>query len=217
MRDHARAGFDIALAAVPTVGGPAQMFLEALFAPAIQKRRDRWFARLEEVIVELQARVANLDPDALAENEEFVSAVMEASRIAMGTHLEAKLDLLKNCLINLGLGNTNGHFLDRQMFKWVEDLSPEHFLVLQYLSNPRGWYDTNGIPDPSFYMGSPMNLLEAADLPVKGHVLDIVLTELNSRRLIDSGSIGTGMTAQGMWQSLTLPLGRQLLDFVRDV
>jgi hypothetical protein len=40
------------------------------------------------------------------------------------------------------------------------------------------------------------------------------LRDLQDRALADSGSVGTTMTGEGVWQAMTTELGRQLLDFV---
>lgn len=216
-RDNVRVGADAAIAAVPVIGGSLQVLVDAVLAPSLEKRRDEWMRRLGEVVEELSARLEGFDPSSLSENEAFVSAVIDASRIAVGTHLEEKLEQLKNCLVNLALGKGSGDFLDKQMFRWVDELSPEHFLVMEYLADPRGWYAAKGVDAPNLYMGSPMNVLEASGLPIRGNELDIVLSDLGTRRLAHTSSMGTGMTAQGMWQPLLAPLGQRLIEFVRLV
>jgi len=215
MRDRARTGADIAVAMVPVIGGSLQSLLRAILQPSFEKRQELWLSDLGEVVEEIRNRVEGFDTELLAENEAFASAVIEASRIAMGTHLEAKLELLKNALINLALNRSSGDFLDKKMFRWVDELSPEHFLVLAYLENPRGWYRSRSIEEPNLHMGSPSALMAGARLEIAQTELEIVLRDLDARGLARVGSMKATMTGEAAWQPLLTDLGIKLLNFVR--
>lgn len=217
LRDHVRTGIDAGLAAVPVVGGPVQVLVDAVLVPSIDRRREAWLRKLGELVNELSERIDGWTPDALSDDEPFVSAVVEASRIAMGTHLEEKLNLLKNCLANMALSTARDDFLDLQMFQYVDHLTPEHFVVLQYLDNPGAWFDARDIARPSIHMGAPRSVLIHARLPVAGVALEIVLRDLNDRGLADTGSLGAMMSEAGVWQGRVSDLGRALLEFVREV
>jgi hypothetical protein len=216
-RDYARAGADAGIAAIPVIGGSLQVLAESVIAPSLTKRRDTWFRKLHELMSELHAKVDGFDPESLAGDEVFVTAVSDASRIAMGTHLEEKLDLLKNCLAHMAVDEGRDDFLDLQLFRFVDELTPEHVVVLQYLNNPGAWFDAKRIERPSLAMGSPSHLMNAAGMPVTGVALEIVLRNLNDRGLANTQSLKTTMTADGAWQSLTTELGRDLLEFVSSI
>lgn len=217
LRDHVRTGVTAGVAAIPYVGGSVQILADAVIVPSLTKRRDRWLTKLGEVVNELQERDPDFDPSSLAGDEAFVTAVADASRIAMGTHLEAKLDLLKNCLVSMAVESERDEFMDLQMFRFVDDLTPEHFTVLQYLASPGAWFDAKGLTRPNLSMGSPSSLMRQAQLPVSGAALDIVLRDLNDRGLVDTGSLGTTMTGTGVWADRITPLGSELLAFVRNI
>lgn len=216
-RDHVRTGVDAGVAAVPVVGGPAQVLIDAVLIPSIDKRREAWLRKLGELVNELSSRIDGWTPDALAEDESFVSAVIEASRIAMGTHLEEKLDILKSCLATMAAAERRDDFLDLQMFQYVDQLAPEHFVVLQYLHNPGAWFDARAIERPSVHMGAPRGLFSRARLPVSGVGLEIVLRDLDDRGLAETSSLGAVMSEGGIWQSRVTELGSALLEFVREI
>jgi hypothetical protein len=217
VREYARAGIEAGIAAVPVVGGPLEVLVDAVLAPSLAKRRDRWFQTLADLVSELQTKIEGFDVEALAGDEVFVTSVVEASRIAMGTHREEKLLILKNCLVHMALAQSRDDFFDLQLFRFVDEMAPEHFLVLQYFANPSAWYESKGIRQPNIFSGSPGAIMDTAELPVAGAALGIVIRDLSDRGLINSQSLRTVMTAAGAWQALATELGNQLLRFVSEL
>jgi hypothetical protein len=55
-------------------------------APAIARRRDQWFKELADGLEQLEDNVEGFKITNLEHDEEFVSAVIEASRSAISTH-----------------------------------------------------------------------------------------------------------------------------------
>lgn len=216
-RDYVRTGIETGVAAIPVVGGSIQVLAEVVLAPALTKRRDRWFKQLHEMMVELQARVDDFDPQVLAEDEAFVTALGEASRIAMGTHLEEKLEMLKRCLVRMAVDQNRDAFLDLRFFRYIDELDPEHFVILKYLMNPGAWFDAKGIARPSIVAGSPKSVMGEALLPLSGVPLELALRDLADRMLADVGALGVTMTEHGIWESRVTDLGRELIEFVEEI
>ena len=215
-RDHLRTVLDAGIATVPVVGGSLQVLIDAVIAPSLERRRDAWFRKVEQMLNELSDRQA-FSVDALLGNDEFVSSLIHATRIAAGTHLEAKLDMLKNALKHLAVSEGAGEFMDRHMFGLVEALSPEHVVVLRYMSDPIGWYETHDIPRDTLTMGTPRQVMDEAELPVVGIVHATVLSDLQQRGLADTGRLDIPAAGDGLWQSLLTDLGHTFLTFVTDV
>jgi hypothetical protein len=213
-RDRLRAAVDMAIATIPYAGGALQILFDEVLQPNFEKRREEWLKRLGEVLEEIRSRMAGFDPASLESNEQFVSAVSQASRIAMGTHRQEKLEMLKDSLVNLVIHGSGGDLVVTRFLRFIEELEPEHFLVLKYLASPEKWYADKGIPKGSHYMGAPRAIMASAGLPVTGAHLELVLRDLDTNGLARTGSIGTMMTEQGMWQAMTTDLGNQLLAFV---
>src|SRR5438067_9923702 len=154
-RDRLRAVVDAAIATIPYAGGALQVLFDEVLQPNFEKRREEWMRKLAEVLEELRSRMEGFDPASLESNEQFVSAVSQATRIAMGTHRQEKLDMLKDSLVNLVIRSGSSDLIVARFLRFIEELEPEHFLVLRYLSSPEKWYADKAIPKGSIYMGAP--------------------------------------------------------------
>ena len=130
LRDHADAGLRAVLSVLP-FGGAIVELVNAVIVPSLERRQGQWFQKLAEVLEEIRSKVDDFDVDQLAGNELFVTAVIEASRIATTTHREEKLDILKNVLVRLALDTESDDFPALQMLRFVDALTPEHFVVLK--------------------------------------------------------------------------------------
>jgi hypothetical protein len=212
--DRIRMAADAGIAAIPMVGGTAQILIDGVITPSLIRRRDKWFEKLGNVLEDLQVRLEGFDVRDLAGNEEFVSGVMQASRIAMMTHEEEKLEFLRNCLANLAVASP-GDLLAARFLRFVDELSPEHFLVLTYASDPRGWYQRKGLRHDQISIGAAMQVLRGANLPVTGPQLSLVLGDLDRAGLAVTASLNTMATGQGMWQAFATDLGTQLVAFIQ--
>lgn len=93
-------GAKVLVAGVPVVGGSVAELLELLLGPAVTRRRDEWLRRLADVLNDLTDRLEGFDPRSLSQNEPFVTAVVQATIIAIKTHDQEKLRSLGNALVN---------------------------------------------------------------------------------------------------------------------
>lgn len=122
--DRVKVATEAGASLVPVVGGTLAVTLGALIPSTLERRRHGWEAWVDQSLSELVQN--GLDLDALAEDERFVTAVIQTTRIALGTHLEAKLRLLAGCLTSVAL-DPPSDFLTSRFLRWVDDLSVEHF------------------------------------------------------------------------------------------
>ncbi len=212
-KDLARQLGKAAVAGVPVAGGPGAELYDLVVPSSFNRRRDGWYEHLADVVNELTKRGVNIED--LVDDEEFVTAMIQASRIALGTHIEQKLELLKNAVVNMALPERPPDFLAARYLSWVDELSPEHFVVLTYAADPEAWFAGKDQTFPDIYMGAPISIFRQAGVGVDGDVLDVVLRDLGDRALANTGSLGTTMTGQGARQAWATDLGRQLIDFVR--
>jgi hypothetical protein len=211
-KDRVRALAKIGMSAVPYVGGPGAELIELVVPSSLMRRRDDWLRRLAEVVDELRAR--DVDFEAIVDDERFATALIEASRIALGTHIEEKLHLLKNAIVNMAMPDAPPDFLAARFLRWIEELSPEHFIVLTYGADPADWFDHHGIEKQDYVIGSPRQVMADAKVPVAADALPVVLRDLNDRALADTGSMGAMMSGAGGWGPWVTDLGRHLTRFV---
>ena len=216
LEDKARQGLRVGVAAVPVVGGSVNELMDLVIAPSLERRRDTWFRKLRELVAELQAR-PDFDLQNLTADDVFVTAVVEASRIAAGAHIDAKLDLLQNCLSTLAVTPDRDDFLAMQFIRYVDELEVEHFLVLEYLRNPSAWYDAKRIERPTLMSGSRSTILQRAGLPIEGAALDIAIRDLSDRGLIRAEMLNGQVSGGGLWSDIASPLGTSLLRFVKII
>jgi hypothetical protein len=127
--DHAHALARAGIGSIPLVGHAAVELFKAIVTPPIERRRDRWMEEVAETLNELQERY-NLLPEQLAENEAFISVLLEASQIAVRTHERVKLDALRNAIKNAALDLSPDGTREHMYLRLVEDLAPAQIALL---------------------------------------------------------------------------------------
>jgi hypothetical protein len=196
---------------VPFGGAAAELF-DVVLQPSLERRQEAWLAKLGEVVVELRKR--QLDLADMVEDESFTTVAIQASRIALGTHLEEKLALLKACILNMAMPEAPDDFLALTFLRYVDELTPEHFLVLTYGRDPIMWFEQRGQKRNSYREASVrVPMMEADGLGASGLALDLILGDLSNRMLMQASA---SMTEHGdeVYRPLTTDLGNLLLDFV---
>ena len=79
-RELTQSGTETILNLVPVVGGTIATTLTAALNYRPSDRREKWFSELAAAVNELQERFEAFDPETLAENEQFLDAVVTATR-----------------------------------------------------------------------------------------------------------------------------------------
>lgn len=115
-------------------------------------------------------------------------------------------------MIHSALPDRPADIVTSRFLRFVDELDPEHFVLLAYLRDPAGHFERNNIPKPNIAMGGTKSVFDAAQISIP--YLDIVLRDVGDGGLADSGSWNTVMTGGGAWAARTTPLGNELLDFV---
>lgn len=219
-RQLAHTGAEMIVNMVPVFGGTMAVALTIALNHTLNKRRERWFTRLAEAVDELQGRFAGFDPDALAENEAFVDAVVTATRIVDRTSQEEKIEVLRNAVLNSALPTAPHEDVQQLYFTMIDDLTPTHMQLLTLLNDPPGWFDARPhLQRPQFAMSSSRTaLIQAAmpDLAALGtEMIERFYAALTNDGLV-TGALSGMMTTQGAWQPVTTEYAARLLAFVRD-
>lgn len=206
----ARTGLEAAVAGIPWVGGPAQVLLTDLLPAALTRRRDEWLRELGHLVNDLASQ-RGVKVEDLANDSRFVSAVVNASRIALGTHLEEKVELLKRVLLRVALDPGRDDFLTARLLVLIDDLSPEHFLVLGFARDPGGAIKSGQVTQPRIVFEGRDGASAVGDLGLGQEVLDEVLDDLERRRLARVERAGQ------LWSAVLTPLGCDLVALVEDI
>ena len=202
---------------VPVVGGPLQVVFENLFVSPTERRKDAWFQQLADVLKEVESQVAELTPEKLGQSEAFVTVAMHATQIALRNHQKAKLDALRNAVLNAALPNPPQE--DEQMIflRLIDQLTPWHLRVLSVLDEPIRWMERHGVSNPGLGMGGPSMVLERCIPEFRGQrdTYDQIVRDLQSEGLLAQGQfLHMTMTAVGMVQSRTTDRGKRFIRFI---
>jgi len=135
--DRLHAASRDALSRVPGVGGTLVTVFEELVQSPIDKRRDKWLNDLHEGHRALETRVESLER--LVQDEAFLSVFLRASRQALETHERAKLEALRNAVLNSAFSAAEEEQEMRQLYlSRLDQLRPAHLRVLGFLADPGG-------------------------------------------------------------------------------
>lgn len=146
--------------AVSTAGGPLSVLLETLFAPPIERRKEKWFKQLAEVVSQLEQRVADLTAEKLSQNELFVTVALQATQIALRNHQDEKLSALRGAVLHAGLPHGPDEQLQLMFLQFVDELTPSHLAMLALLNGPVLWMEQHNITYPGWGMGGVSTVVE---------------------------------------------------------
>jgi hypothetical protein len=122
------------VAAIPKWwAAPASEVVSLILGSPVERRRDEFLEDLAWVVRETAAKVDNLEPEKLIQNEAFVSAMLQAARIAMGTHQKEKREYLRNALLNIATGKSTDELKQQIFLNAVEAFTPAHVKALDLI------------------------------------------------------------------------------------
>lgn len=207
--DVAHAIAKAGLSALPVVGGPAVELFQLLIQPPLEKRREAWMAEVGKKLQELESR--GLDLTNLQTNEEFVSAVMQATQVAMRTHKAEKLAALRNAIGNIATGQAPDETVQHLLLSFIDSLSEMHLRILKVFHAP--------LPPPGLSMGGLGDVIEhnIPELRGRQELYKQLCRDLYTNGLFNTENIGVTMSGNGLGQRRTTGLGESLLMLISEV
>lgn len=200
------------------VPGGAEAFEELLMSP-LDGRLEVWRARIGSAIRLLEDRL-NVLPEDLAKNEEFISSVVQASRIAITTHDKEKLESLRNAVLNSALSPEDDSGVREVFLNIIDRMTPWHIRILKLYDDPQRWFSEHGIPDRSTANWQPTLMSVLLDafpvLKEKRSLVAVVWDELHQNKLVKCESLDPGVSPAGRMARLTTDFGRSLLAFISE-
>ncbi|HEV2385873.1 MAG TPA: hypothetical protein VGS20_01330 [Candidatus Acidoferrales bacterium] len=171
MQGIARAG----LAAIPVFGGSVTEILSLVLAPAVQLRRDEWFRELADAVDRLEKRLDGFKIENLVQDDAFVSATIQATRIAVATHQREKREMLRNALLNIATGKGPREELQQVYLNAVGDFTASHVKVLQFL-----WKGNTALRPPITNYGQAIEQAHP-ELRGQGDFVQHIMNDLRNR------------------------------------
>ncbi|MBB6561437.1 hypothetical protein HNP48_004130 [Acidovorax soli] len=205
--DYAHALAKASLSAIPLIGGPAVELFQATIQPPLEKRRIEWMRAVGERLAELQAS-QQIDLDRLSKSDEFVTAVMHASQLALKTHQKAKLEALKNAVINIAKGQTPEDAVLHIYLHLIDDLAELQIQILAVFQAPTS--------PPGMSMGGLNHVLEHCIPSCRGKndLYRQLWRDLYNRGLINVADLGGTISQSGLSSKRTTDLADQFLRFI---
>ena len=161
-----------------------------------------------EKLQELEDR--GVDISKLQDNEEFITAAMHASQLAMRTHQKEKREALRNALMNIATGHSPEEALQHMFFNWIDTMSSLHIQILKLFQAP---------PAPAnVMMGGLSTVLEHNIPALRGstHIYGQVWKDLYIRGLVNTDGLNVTMYGPGLAEKRTTRLGDEFLRFIAE-
>jgi hypothetical protein len=179
-----------------------------IIQPPLERRRAAWMERVAEGLKTLEERGLNVEN--LQQNEDFVSAVMQASQIAIRTHQEKKLEALQNAVLNVASHQAPDDALQLMFLNFIDVFTDWHLLILKLFQAP---------PAQSGIMaGGLSHVLENAFPALRGRreFYDNVWRDLFLRGLVNTENLHVTMSGGGLAQKRTSEHGDKILAFIAE-
>ena len=216
--DDREFGYGVAkltLGAIPGLGPAAQELLEKVVGNPLRRRQEAWFASLAAALADLADRVEGFDPDALAQDEVFVSTVARATQLALAAHGQGRREALRNIVRNAAGPVRLDEALLGTFLSYVERFSESHLKLLALLGDP--------MADPAYALhargvslgGSVHGVIQSAhpDLAQSSDILDRLHEDLAREGLVNSG-FKAMVSAGGLQSPQVTATGAAFLKFI---
>lgn len=206
--DAAHAFTKAALSVVPVVGGPAVEIFQWAVQPPIEKRRTQWMEQVGSRLARMEEQGLKLED--LQGNDQFISAVLQATQIAVRTHSDEKLRALQAALENIARNQAPEEALQAMFFSFIDSMPELQLQVLTTFSAPT-------VP-PGLSMGGLSTVLEynLPELRGKQDLYEQLWKDLYARGLVNTSNLHMTMSASGLAASRTSALGEAFLKFIRE-
>lgn len=207
--DYAHAVTRASLSAIPVIGGPLTELFQSIVQPPLEKRRNEWTEEVTKRLIDLENQGV-LQLEDLKDNQEFVSGVTQITQIALRTHIEEKLEALRNALLNIAQGSAPDEVKQQIFLNHIERLTSLHIQLLKVFQDPT--------PPPGMSMGGLMSVVEHS-LPHYRNERELVgqaWSDLYSVGLVNTQGLNTTMSEGGLAQKRTNPLGDEFISFISE-
>lgn len=121
----AKAGYS----AVPLFGGAMAEFYSLTVQSPLEDRRIKWLNNLYDSMIKLSNEIESFKPKELSKNENFVSAILQATDVAIKVHNQEKIKSLKNAVLNSVVSKINSD--EQSLFiQRIDSMTPAHLDTL---------------------------------------------------------------------------------------
>jgi len=196
-----------AISPVPILGSLYSSVIDTVKSECLSKRQKKWAEAVEDRLRNLETTLEDL-----GQNDQFVTALLKASELAMKTSREEKINFLANSVVN----SLNPSVDEEKLLVFLDLLDKytvSHIKIIYFFYNPRRFEGTDaylrgygGVTDPLFYVYPELN----NDLFKK------IYKDLYVDGMVSLENLNITMTGSGMLAKRTTTIGDEFLKFILD-
>lgn len=195
-----------ALSCIPVGGALVTNVWDAVKSNSARKRLEEWQDMLEDRLSRIEATLEDI-----GNNENFTSAIYQATEQAIRTGSRTKREYLANAVAN----SVSCDFEESVMMMFLDMIGKYtdwHLKVLVFFQNPTKFSDKN----PSMFMGSPGQVLFDCytELKAQEELVSKIVKELHADGVFSLDSLNTVMTGNGALAKRTTKLGDEFIAFI---
>ncbi len=211
------AGIKAGLGSIPVLGSAATELFGLIVTPPLDKRRQNWMNDIAERL-KLLEKSNQVDFQSLAQNEQFIDTIIQATSIAIKTSEEEKLSALKNAVVNIALNETVEKTKSQIFLNLIDSFTVWHLTILTFFDNPKTWFDKNGQTPPNLTMGSMFSVLKSAfpSLSNQEELVDLIWNDLLNAALHSTNGLKTIMSGNELLAERTTRLGKEFIQFISE-
>jgi hypothetical protein len=198
-----------AISVAPFVGGAANELLSLVLVAPLEKRKEKWIRAVAADVDALIKKVDGMSWELLGKNEQFVTATIHATRIAMATHRGDKHRYLRNVLVCVAAGKGTSEEMWGSYFRLIEDFGAPHMQLLRLFGNDERRQRSGHCFTYAQYIREGLG--KAARNPY-WYLYPLALIDLNTRGLISIRD----MEQKFATDDIVTYYGRRFMDFIAD-
>lgn len=206
----------IALSMIPYAGSAAAEIFNMVIAPPLERRRDQWMVRIYEGLQELKQMDPAFDIAELANNDQFITVVMQATQLAIKNHEQEKLQALHNAVLNAAVKISIDEAKQLMFLNYINDFTIWDIKLLMYLQDPKRRFQEAGKPLPPIEMGSPIIPMEAFYPEIKGQkdFIKLLISEMYRKGLLNTENLSSMVSKDSLYSSKTTALGKEFVIYI---
>ena len=207
--EHILNALKAGLSTAPFMGGIASL-IEDYIPTSKKKRLEEFATRVAEDLTALQTQVQ----DGALRNDNFAHVFEACFRGAAENYQEEKLDSFRGILVNSAIGLQVEESEKDYYMTLVNSLSVLHLQILQFMANPMGYLEANGI-SPSSTIFSPVAIPNVSIEAIKSAFGDLYQSGMinTDKSMFGTMTSGQGVDLLGRDGGRVSPFGRRFIQF----
>lgn len=198
-----------ALSVIPVGGALLTGVWDSIKSNCAQKRLQEWQTLVEDRLSKLDTTLEDVGA-----NENFTSAMFQATELAIKTSERAKREYLANAVLH-SLSCPFEESVVMMFFSMIGKYTLWHLKILDFFQNPTKF---DGVNESKYYIGSPKTVLFDVypELKSKESYVDRIVKELYADGLMNTENLNCTMTSSGMVASRVSHIGEDFIKFITE-